>query len=99
MRIQIRHDATEHRFLAEVNGAMAYLAYEVLSDDTLDLRHTYVPHLFRGQGIASQLVREALEHAQVLDFTVIPTCPFVRRFIDARPEYRGLISKSKQSAR
>ncbi|HET8697747.1 MAG TPA: GNAT family N-acetyltransferase, partial [Gammaproteobacteria bacterium] len=62
-----------------------------VDERTLDYRHTFVPPPLRGQGIASRLVRFALDHALEHRLTVIPSCPFVAAYIKGHPRYRPLL--------
>lgn len=88
----IRHEPNAQRFVADVDGASAYISYRELPSGTLDLHHTFVPPAARGTGIASQLTAHALNHARALGVSVVPTCPFVAAFIRRHPEYRNLVA-------
>jgi len=92
MGLEIRHDAEEQRFVAEIDGAEAVVEYRRSDDHTLDLFRTYTPDALRGRGIAGRIVEVALEHAQAGGLRVIPTCPYVARFIEKHPEYQGLVA-------
>jgi uncharacterized protein len=50
--------------------------------------HTEVP--LRGRGIGARLVRGALLQARQLNLKVVPSCWFVREFIDRNPEFADL---------
>jgi predicted GNAT family acetyltransferase len=88
--LAIRHEPQARRFAADVAGKTAYLTYRELDGRILDLDHTFVPPEHRGGGIASQLTVRALEYARERGFRVVPSCPFVAKYIERHPEYRDL---------
>jgi predicted GNAT family acetyltransferase len=93
MSISVEHDKEKHQFYAMVEGQRAHLDYTPSSDGkTLDYAHTFTPPALRGRGIAGQITKVALEYAMTHHYKVIPTCPFVRSYIEAHPEYRDLIT-------
>jgi predicted GNAT family acetyltransferase len=88
----IRHDPEARRFVADFEGAVAFISYRERPNRILDLDHTFVPPAFRGGGIASQLTARALRFARDGGYKVIPSCPFVVAFIKRHPEYRDLLA-------
>jgi len=91
MALAIRHEPDARRFVADADGAAAYITYRELDERTLDLDHTFVPRVSRDGGIASQLTRHALDYARERGRRVVPSCPFVAAFIQRHPEYRDLL--------
>lgn len=80
----------DHEYFALVDGAKAHLDFIEPRPHVLDFQHTKVPPELRGRGIADTLVRHALDDAKARGYTVIPTCPFVQRFLEHHPEYRAM---------
>jgi uncharacterized protein len=62
-------------------------------EGAIDLVHTEVPPAIEGQGIASELVRTALEYAASRELRVVPTCKFVRAYIVSHPVYAKLTAR------
>lgn len=93
MELRIRHeeDETGGRYVADLDGSEAVLVYERLDAETLDYRSTRVPPEARRRGIASRLVRHALDDARARGLRVVPTCSFVAAFIERHPEYAALV--------
>jgi predicted GNAT family acetyltransferase len=106
MQIDIRHDRDATRFHAPIHddepdradaGAVEManmgmvLSYRQVAEGVIDLRSTLVPPHLRGRGLGGQLVRHALDWAREHDTKVIPSCPFVARFIEDHPEYQDLV--------
>ena len=90
MSLDIRRDENGSRFVATVDGHDAYVAYLPVDDQTLEYLRTYVPSELRGQGIAGQLVAQALAYAREHGYRVIPTCSYVRSYVERNPEYQDL---------
>jgi predicted GNAT family acetyltransferase len=55
------------------------------------LAHTEIEPSLRGRGLATRLVRSALDDIRGKGLKVKPLCPFVRAFIARYPEYDDLI--------
>jgi predicted GNAT family acetyltransferase len=53
-----------------------------------------VPDALRGQGIASRLVRFALDYALAARVRVVPSCPFVAAFLDRHPGYESIDART-----
>ena len=51
--------------------------------------HTEIDQRFEGQGLASQLIRTALDDARDRELQVLPFCPFVNGDIARHREYVG----------
>ena len=83
--VEARDVPTEHRFIAEDDGMLAQLIYKT-APSRLVLVHTEVPDHLAGRGIGGSLVRAALHRAVVEDLTVVPLCPFARRWLKDHPE-------------
>jgi hypothetical protein len=87
----VTHNETTHRFEFTGPGGVAYLQYE-RRGNVIDLVHTLVPETMRGQGAAGHLAQAALEYARAEHLSVVPTCPFVKTYLDRHPEYQSLVS-------
>jgi predicted GNAT family acetyltransferase len=76
----VRNDPAGSRFVVEQNGVEAALVYHQLAG-RLVLIHTEVPEELGGHGIGGRLVRAALDHARANALTIVPWCPFARRWL------------------
>ena len=92
MDIAVANDEKGRQFHAEVDGHRAHLDYLQQKDGTLNLVHTEVDPALRGKGVGEALVRYALDAARSAGVKVIPTCPFVKKFVEHHPEYRDLVA-------
>lgn len=91
MKHSVGHDSQRRRFIVRELGHEAYLEYYELPDGTLDYAHTYTPNEIRERGIATAIIRHALEYARQNDRKVVPGCPFVQTFIDRHPQYADVL--------
>jgi predicted GNAT family acetyltransferase len=86
----IRDNKAEHRFEMDAGGEIA-VAYYTLAPGVITFNHTEVPASLQGRGIASRLVRGALEAARAAHLKVVPRCSFVSRYLGNHPEFGDLI--------
>lgn len=61
-------------------------------DGRLDLFHTGVEPEFGGRGLGQRIVEFALTDILDSGGRVIPTCPFISRYIDAHPDFGDLVN-------
>ena len=83
--VQVVDVPLEDRFVVRTDGAEAELVYRV-SGDRVYLIHTEVPESLGGRGIAGQLVRASLRRAEADRLTIVPWCPFARRWLKEHPD-------------
>ena len=86
--VQVVDVPLEDRFVVRTDGAEAELVYRV-SGDRIYLIHTEVPESMGGRGIAGQLVRASLLRAEADRLTIVPWCPFARRWLKEHPDEAG----------
>ncbi|RZS90889.1 hypothetical protein EV189_0119 [Motilibacter rhizosphaerae] len=91
MAVEVEQDEAGARFVARVDGADAgLLAYRV-DGTTWDLRHTEVSPEHEGHGVGSALVRAALTAVREQGGSVVPSCPFVRSWLERHPDEQDLV--------
>jgi predicted GNAT family acetyltransferase len=81
-----------HRYEIRLDGDLAGFAEYHRRGDVVVFTHTEVDERFRGHGVATDLVRAALDRTRERGFEVEPQCPLVRAFISEHPEYKDLVS-------
>ena len=74
--------------MVRVRDAEAELVYH-LNGNRFVLVHTEVPEAWGGRGIGGRLVRAALTRARADHLTVVPWCPFARRWLKEHPDEAG----------
>ncbi len=80
------------KFYYSIEDTKAVCEYYYKDFNTLVLFHTYVPPQFRGKGIASKIIKEALEFARRHQLKVIPSCSAVSKYIQRHPEFQDLLA-------
>jgi hypothetical protein len=89
-RSAIRDNTAARRFELDVDGELAIANYRI-DGDTILFTHTEVPPHLQGRGIASRLVRGALEAARARGLKVVPLCSFVADYIRRHKEVQDLV--------
>lgn len=80
--VEIVHEADQSRFVVLAEGAPAgFTQYRSARDGSRAFTHTEVDASQQGRGLASRLVRQALDATRAEGLTVLPYCPLVRGFI------------------
>ena len=87
----VRDNKERHRFELDVEGGVAFANYRPTPQAVI-ITHTETPRSLRGRGIASELVKGALELIRADGQKVIAGCGFVVDYLDKHPEYRDLIA-------
>jgi predicted GNAT family acetyltransferase len=88
--LDIVHHEIPGRFVAEVDGHVGYLDYE-MDDGVMHITHTIVPKEIGGRGVASQLVATAFRHARDEGWKVRTLCQYAAAWADRHPaESAGL---------
>ena len=91
MDVEVVDNPDKARFEILADGELAGFVLYHLRGNEIAFTHTETDDRFRGHGLASQLVRTALDQARARHLAVLPYCPFVRSWITGHPEYADLI--------
>ncbi|MDR2039775.1 MAG: N-acetyltransferase [Bacteroidales bacterium] len=87
MEYTVNHYPEIGRFEITQDGYTAYVEY-TLRNETMDITHTYVPPPIEGRGIASLLVEHACDYAKGKGLRIIPTCSYVKVWLNRHPGYQ-----------
>ena len=80
----------QHRFEIGDGDDIAVANYH-LAPGVITFTHTEVPEALQGRGIASRLIRGALEAAQAKGLKVVSRCSFVSAYLARHPEFNDLV--------
>ena len=85
----VRDNKALSRFEMDVDGAVAFANYR-LTPQAVIITHTETPRALRGRGIASELVKGALDQIRADGRKVIAGCGFVVDYLYRHPEFADL---------
>ncbi|XP_037083082.1 protein NATD1-like [Pollicipes pollicipes] len=85
--LSVQHDTVDRELFIELPGSdeKAYLQYEHVSEDVLDLQHTVVPKSFRGRGVAKLLAKAAFDYVILEDKKMKLTCWYLQKYLKDDP--------------
>jgi predicted GNAT family acetyltransferase len=86
--MKVIQNTDKSRFEVVHNGQEAELTY-FLKRDAIVLKHTGVPKMISGQGIAHQLAQTAIQYAKDHQLKVIVYCPFVKHYLEQYPNIQN----------
>jgi predicted GNAT family acetyltransferase len=92
MTNKVTHNPEQNRYEIHVDGILAGFTQAFEDGDVVTFPHTEIFDQFEGQGLASELVTDALDDIRVRGKRVVATCPYVARFIDRHPDYQDLLA-------
>jgi uncharacterized protein len=87
----VRDNKAQRRFELDVEGQVAFANYRETPQAVI-ITHTETPRALRGRGIASELVKGALELIGADGHKVTAGCAFVVDYLNKHPEYRELMA-------
>jgi len=79
------------RYEILVDGVVAGFTEVREADGVLAMPHTVVEDAFEGRGLASQLVRGALDDIRAQGRQIHPSCPYVKQWIQKHADYADLV--------
>ena len=97
--ITVTDNPSAQRFEIRKDTILVGFATYRRQDNRITFLHTEIDHAFSGQGLGSELVRQALDTARAEGKTVLPLCPFVAHFIQEHTEYHDLTSQNHDNSR
>jgi uncharacterized protein len=95
--VSVVNNQAAHRYEAWLGEVLAGISVYTLDDELITFTHTQVADAFEGKGVASALIRAALDDVRagagrkVRPLRVKPLCPFVKAFIQRHDDYKDLL--------
>ncbi len=90
--LDVAHDEEAARYQLTRSGEPIGVIDYRRSGDVLDLFHTETAPSVRGHGLGTVLVRGALDDVRARGLRVVPSCWFVREFIEVHDGYGDLLA-------
>ncbi|MCP2251671.1 hypothetical protein LY13_000402 [Prauserella aidingensis] len=97
MSTKVTDNPDDRRYEIHVDGERAGMAEYRRRDDTVAFLHTEIGEAYGGRGLASELIRYALDDARGQGLDVLPHCPFVRDFIAKHEDYLDLVPEAQRT--
>ncbi|QPK82941.1 N-acetyltransferase [Corynebacterium qintianiae] len=91
---QVKLNEGLSRYEILVDGQVAgFAAFRENVDGVRDFNHTVVQPEYRGQGLSTPLIQEALDATRTEGKKIIPTCSAVEHFLGKNENYRDLVAQ------
>jgi len=92
MATAVTENPERRRYEISVDGTLAGFTRFRVDGDVATMPHTEIDPEYKGQGLATTLIRATLDDARARGLTVVPRCPFVHGFIEKNPAYQDLVA-------
>lgn len=89
--VEVRDDPENHRYVIEVDDLVVGFAEYHMRGGRHFFVHTEVDDEYTGRGLATRLVKSALDDVRSAGGVVVPLCPLVAAYIERHPEYDDLV--------
>jgi uncharacterized protein len=96
--VTVSDNEADHRFEVHVGEELAGFTVFRRRPGVIAFIHTEIEPRFEGQGLGSQLIRQALGTARAEGQAVLPFCPFVNEYIKRHAEYVELVPSEHREA-
>lgn len=87
----VRRNDAERRYEILLDGTIAGSTEYRDRGDRRVFHHTETDDAFAGQGLASQLVQQALTDVRASDRRVVPVCPFVAHYVEKHHDFDDIV--------
>lgn len=81
----------QSRFEIRLGGELVGFASYDLRPGVVAFLHTEIDPSFEGRGLASRLIRAALDDVRKRGLSVLPFCPYVLSWIERHPDHVDLV--------
>lgn len=90
MDITLSNNQEAKQYEYHIEGNLARIEY-IRANNSIYLTHTEVPVGLEGRGIASGMIKAALQEVKNNQWTLVPLCPFVAGYLQKHPEWQDLL--------
>jgi predicted GNAT family acetyltransferase len=89
---EVFDNSERHRYEIESDGNVAGFVDYAFTGHNVTLIHTEIDEASGGKGLASRLIKAALDDIRRQHKAVRPTCSFAAAYIGRHPEYADLVA-------
>jgi predicted GNAT family acetyltransferase len=79
----------------EEGNMIAEVTFFDVTEDTVNINHTFVDDSLRGQGIAGKLMEEVVKYLMTENKMAYPTCSYAIMWFEKNKQYRNLLADQK----
>jgi uncharacterized protein len=97
MDTTVHNNGEKSRYELMVEDALAGVVEYRDKGDYVELTHTEVDSSYEGEGLGSQLARAVLDNLRNEARAVVPSCPFINRYMQRHTEYAELVPADRRS--
>ena len=91
--MEFQYESHEIYLLDDQGKKIAQITFPALSEDTVEIDHTFVDDSLRGQGVAGKLMEAAVAHIKAQGKQIKPTCSYAVKWLEKHPEWDELLAK------
>lgn len=97
MTVQHKIDGRHGMFYVEEDGEVeAEMVYNSTSKNQMIIEHTEVSEELKGQNVGMELVHAGVEYARHHGMKIIPLCPFAKKVLDKKVEWRDVLESNRE---
>ncbi|MBD8507669.1 N-acetyltransferase [Hoyosella sp. G463] len=97
MAIEVKHNTEQTRFEIWVDDERAgFTEYRPRGGNRAFI-HTEIADKFGGQGLAMQVIQEALDATRGEGLEILPYCPAVRKFLTKHADYVAMVPEDRRA--
>ena len=85
-------------YLSEDGKMLAEITFPAIDENTVNINHTFVDEVLRGQGVAGRLMELTAEELEKTGRKAVATCSYAKKWFEKYPEKAEKI-KDKSSTR
>ena len=89
--MEFKHESNRIFLENEDGKTIAEVTFPEVSDDKVNIDHTFVDGSLRGQGVADKLLTELAAELKSKNKKALPTCSYAVTWFEKHPEYHELI--------
>jgi len=93
----IQKNPEQSRYELVVDDTVAGVVEYVEKDDYIELTHTEVDPSHEGEGLGSQLAGAVLDSLRNDNRSVLPSCPFIKKYLQRHSEYVELVPADRRA--
>lgn len=91
---ELKHSKAKKHYYFDVDGLKPHIKYAISDDNRIFLLHTIVPEELGGKGIGSALIEAVLKEVDKKEYTLVPVCWFVAKYLGKNEKWQKLIFRN-----